>query len=104
MQQISNILNTNRFSEEAIAKRDKVRRIQNEWAAFAFKVWKEYSNDSKELKNVMRLFKTQWATGRGSLDAAYSYCKDYTGNIPRIKMFYWAFWQYKKNGHIVSKF
>ena len=97
MQQLNNVLNPNRYSPEAIAKRDKVRHIQNEWMAFAFKTWKEYSNESKELPNVIRFFKTYKDKYRPLLDNAYNFCTDYTGNVPKIKLFYWKFWdQYKK--------
>ena len=71
--------------------------IQHEWQAFAYKVWKEYDGDPGTLKNVMRFFKTWNMSSRSLLDHAYSFCKDYTGKIPKIKMFYWKFWQLKKN-------
>ena len=99
MQQINNILSTKRIEDRA-----KERHLKNEWMAFAFKVWKEYSNNPKELPNVIRFFKTYKDNYRPLLDSAYNFCIDYTGQIPKIKLFYWKFWDlYKKRKAIQEK-
>ncbi len=103
MQQVNQILQNKNLTLEMDA-RAKQRHLKNEWMAFAFKVWKEFSNNNKELPNLIRHFKIYHVNDRALLDRAYSYCKDYTGMIPKLKLFYWAFWQFKKNGRIVSKF
>ena len=97
MQQINNILKPNKYSVKGLEEISKQRHIQNEWMAFAFKTWKEYSNEPKELKNVIRFFKMYKDNYRPLLDNAYSFCSDYTGTVPKIKLFYWKFWDlYKK--------
>ena len=76
--------------------------MQHEWQAFAYKVWKDCSGDTKELGNVMRFFKIWNREYRYLLDHAYSFVKDYTGPIPKLKMFYWKFWQLKKNNPLTK--
>ena len=71
--------------------------MQHEWQAFAYKVWKELDGDPKHLPNLIRFFKIWNVSARGNLEHAYSFIKDYTGRIPRYKMFYWKFWQLQKN-------
>jgi hypothetical protein len=88
---------------EVLAKREVVgknpRALKHEWQAFAYKVWKEYSGIKRELPNVVRHFKKYNDKYRGYLDSAYSFCKDYEGPVPKMKLFYWKFWElYKGRG------
>lgn len=81
---------------QATVKPKSERHLKNEWQAFAYKVWKEYSGNKKELPNIIRHFKIYEKKHRGYLDSAYNFCKDYQGNIPKLKLFYWKFWQLMK--------
>ena len=74
----------------------KNRHLKHEWMAFAYKTWKDYSGNKKELPNTIRFFKKYQATYRAYLDIAYSFCTDYEGNIPKLKLFYWKFWELMK--------
>lgn len=69
--------------------------LKHEWMAFAYKVWKEYDNNKKNLPNIIKFFRTYNPTSRNLLDLSYNFCSDYTGQIPKIKLFFWKFWQLK---------
>lgn len=73
------------------------KMIKNEWQAFAFKVYKDLGGQQKELARHIRHFKLYEPKCRGYLEKAYQFAIDYTGNIPKLTMFYWKFWRlYKK--------
>jgi hypothetical protein len=74
----------------------KKHGLKHEWQAFAYKTWKDYSGNPKELPNVIRHFKRYNETHRHILDAAYNFCVDYEGRVPKIKLFYWKFWEIYK--------
>lgn len=92
MENIQAILKNKKFT-----KSPSQRHLAHEWQAFAYKTWRDYSGDPKELKNVMKLFSRYQATHRNFLDTAYNFCTDYMGPVPKLKLFYWKFWQLKKN-------
>jgi len=89
MDKIGNIL------PQHIEDRTNRPHLANEWQAFAYKIWIEYSGVKRELPNLMRFFK-QHLTDRPILDLAYNFCIDYTGNIPKLRLFYWEFWRLKR--------
>jgi len=74
----------------------KKNALKHEWQAFAFKVWKEYSGDKKELPNLVRHFRIYNEKHRKYLNSAYEFCKDYEGNVPKLRLFYWKFWRLYK--------
>lgn len=80
----------------------KDHHLKHEWQAFAYKIWMDYSGEKRELPNVIRLVKRHHETDRPMLDRAYNFCKDYTGNVPKLKLFYWKFWQLKKQKQVGS--
>ncbi|QGH72355.1 MAG: hypothetical protein [Podoviridae sp. ctg2L5] len=73
------------------------KALKHEWQAFAYKVWSEYSGDKKELPNLVKHFRTYNTKHRNYLNSAYEFCKDYAGPVPKLKLFYWKFWQLYKN-------
>lgn len=77
--------------------------LKHEWQAFCFKVFKELHGRPNELPQFMSLFKRYYESDYKHLNRAYSYMKDYSGYVPKVKMFYWSFWQFKKYGRIVGK-
>lgn len=72
------------------------KALKHEWQAFAYKIWADYSGDPKELPQVMKFVKMHNDRNRAQLNDAYGFCKDYQGKIPKIKLFFWKFWQLKK--------
>lgn len=90
MQKISEALRSRKFEA-------KPHALKHEWQAFAYKIWKDYSGDKKELPRVIKLVKMYNEGYRSLLDGAYNFCKDYQGPVPKIKLFYWKFWQLKKS-------
>ena len=83
--------------QSRVLQKPQGRHMAHEWQAFAYKTWKDYSNDPKELPKLIRFFKLNVEAHRPYLDAAYNFCIDYTGPIPKLRLFYWKFWQLKKN-------
>jgi len=91
MQAVADLLRTRQGRVER-----KPRALKYEWQAFAYKVWKEYSGNKKELPNLVRHVKMYNSKYRNYLNVAYDFCRDYGGPIPRLKLFYWKFWQLYK--------
>lgn len=78
------------------------RHLKHEWQAFAFKVFKDLHGKPEELPQFISLFKRYNLTDRRHLEHAYSFLRDYEGYVPKIKMFYWAFWQFKRNNGVIK--
>jgi len=96
MQSLSESLKQKKFEP-------KPHALKHEWQAFAYKIWKDYSNNKKDLPRVIQLVKRYNENYRGYLDSAYNFCKDYQGPVPKIKLFYWKFWQLKKQNEREGK-
>lgn len=83
-----------------VLEEGRKNHLKHEWQAFAYKIWHDLGGEDKELPNLMRLVKLQNTKYRNLLDRAYSYSIDYAGAIPRLMIFYWSFWKFKKHGRI----
>lgn len=68
--------------------------ISSEWQDYAYQLWQELSNNRRDLPNLFRFVKMNF-NRRSSLDSARSFCSDYCGSVPKLKLFYWKFYQSK---------
>ena len=71
-------------------------KILLKWQERAYQVWKTLHLNKKELGSLFRFFKYHHEQDLGKIEQAYSFTADYEGCVPKLKLFYWKFYQLKK--------
>lgn len=98
MQTIKNILDIKRFQKKPKGG------IVTEWQALAMKVAQGLGCNQQELNDLMTHFKRNHKVHLRFLETAYNFTIDYEGRVPKIKLFYWKFFDLIKNKYAKGKY